>query len=113
MADPDFHYDPAFASALLGKVVLAGLTYRNRRGEVESVEQVFGVVESVDPEEGIILRLGGERGGETFCLPPVTNKFEKAAPGEYHLKTRREVVSNPDWLVVWTVHQNGEALEGS
>lgn len=113
MADPGWHYDPAFASALLGKVVLVGLTYRNRQDEVESREQVHGVVESVDEEEGIVLRLQGERAGERFCLPPVTNKFERAAPGEYHLKGRKEVVNNPDWLVVWTVHLAGEAQEGS
>ena len=111
MTDEAFHYDPEFASALLGKVVLAGLTYRNRQDKVEAVEQVFGVVESVDPGEGIALRLQGERAGERFVLPPVTSRFEKAGPGEYHLKSRKETVTDPDWLIFWTIHQKGSAPE--
>ena len=105
MTDPVFRYDPDFASALLGKVVLVGLTYRNQLDEVESTDQVFGDVEAVDPAEGITLRLHGLRAGEQFVLPPVTSQFEKAAPGEYRLKSRQEFVTNPDWLVVWTIHR--------
>lgn len=113
MKDETFHYDSEFAFALLGKVVLAGLTYRNRQNEVEAVEQVFGIVESVDPGEGIALRLQGERAGERFVLPPVTSKFERAGPGEYRLKSSKETVTDPDWLILWTIHRKEGGPEGS
>jgi hypothetical protein len=42
--------------------------------------------------------------GEIFTLPPAPEAYEPAPPGEYRLKTTGEVVVNPDFTCVMTVH---------
>ena len=58
----------ARAEKLIGSTVLVGLIYDEPAGE--RLNQFYGTVMSVDPEEGITLRLQGSRSGEVYTLPP-------------------------------------------
>jgi hypothetical protein len=98
-------WDEALAVRLLGAVVLIGITRREAAGE--SQEQFFGTVEKADPE-GVVIRLGGLRSGETYFLPPDPRAFHPADPGSYRLLQTDEVLENPDYTSTWVV----EAGEG-
>jgi hypothetical protein len=97
-------FDAAHGESLIGKRVLVGITYENRRGETTRTEQVFGTVASADPE-GIRVHLDGVRRGETKWLPPSTGVFRSAPRGEYRLRSTGEVVVDPDFTAQWTVKQ--------
>ena len=56
--------------------------------------------ESMD-ESGIYIRLVTT--GMLFRLPPVPEAFEPAEPGEYRLRSTGEIVTNPDFVAIWTV----------
>jgi len=79
------------------------MTYIEPDGERR--EQFFGTVISAVENEGITLRLGGSRSGETFRLPPDTNAFLPAQPGSYRLRATAEVVSDPDYTTTWTINR--------
>ena len=83
--------------ALLGKRLLVGISYVKANGEVDEEVQFVGTVTSVDPLVAI------DRGdGRTFTLPPDPDAFERAAPGEYRLRSTGEVVIDPDFVSTWT-----------
>ena len=42
--------------------------------------------------DGVIVRLEGQRLGETYALPPDFEAFDRAAPGEYRLRSTGELV---------------------
>ena len=60
---------------------------------------------SVDAQEGVSLRLEGNRHGEWKTLPPHLANFGCASPGEYRLRQTGEVVTNPDYTATWTVNR--------
>lgn len=95
-------WDDEFARAMLGKVLLVGLTYVD--GDVERVEQFYGEVTSVDARKGILLRLAGNRDGEVFRLPADLRGIARATPGNYRLKSTGEIVENPDLTATWMIH---------
>ena len=95
-------FDKTFAAALIGKYVLAGLTYRNNADAVESYTQKHGEVISADEKHGVVIR--NRNTGEEFTLPPDTSRFEKARPGNYRLKDTGEVITDPDYLCIWTIY---------
>ena len=99
------HFDTALAADLIGKVVLVGITYEDRRGEVKRLEQFFGTVASADAKRGIAVLLSGQGNGGMRWLPPTTEGYFAASKGEYRLKSTGEVVTNPDYTVQWTVVQ--------
>jgi len=98
-------FDHEFGKELLGKYVLVGLTYVKKSGELIREDQFHGVVQRVDPHEGILLSLRGKKEGEEYNLPPHTAAFTPAAKGEYSLKSTDEVVVNPDFTSTWTIEQ--------
>lgn len=97
-------FDAALAETLIGKRVLVGITYEDRRGEMTRSEQVFGTVTSADPQ-GIRVALDGVRRGEIKWLPPSTGVFRPAPRGEYRLRSTGEVVVDPNSTAQWTVKQ--------
>lgn len=70
----DDHWDPAFAATLIGKTLLMNLTFLDDDGEVLERQQFFGVVIDADEGEGITLDLLGEHDGDTYTLPPQTDR---------------------------------------
>ena len=98
-------FDHAVARQLVGKRVLIGMTFLDRRGEIKRQDQFFGVVVRADARHGIAVSLEGQRTGETKWLPPTTAPFLSAPQGEYKLRSTGEVVVNPDYTARWTVTQ--------
>jgi hypothetical protein len=98
-------FDHAFASELVGRSVLVGITYVDRQGEIKSQQQFFGTIIKADPHFGFCLVLTGQRAHETYWLAPDTRVLHKASPGEYRLRSTGEVVIDPDYTSTWTVTQ--------
>jgi hypothetical protein len=90
---------------LLGKLVLVGITYQDKRGEVKRYEQMHGVVVAVDSRNGVCLQLHGKRAGESKWFPPFTDIYQRAPKGEYRLHSTGEVVTDPDFTAKWTLTQ--------
>lgn len=108
------HAERAPASApnsdeLLGSTVLIGVTYYHAGGEFSHQTQIYGVVERVEPEDGVMIRLQGPRAGEEFWLPPDLDAFEAAPPGDYRLRSTGEVVTDPDFTTTWTIEMPPDA----
>jgi hypothetical protein len=100
---PPEHWDPLLAQALIGKVLLVGLTYLDPIGEVDSQEQFYGVVIDASADDGILLDLLGAHDGDTYALPPQTSNIVAAPPGTYPVVGTDEVIENPDYLSNWTI----------
>ena len=89
---------PDQAANLIGKTVLAQLTYIDSDERILEKRQWFGVIEGV----GEMLEIRDRATGELRTLPP---RLLLAAPGEYHLHATGEVVRNPDFLTTWEVFE--------
>ena len=85
-------------TSYINQVVLVGASWVDEADRVVRQREFYGRIESVDLDRGIDLRLPD---GELFTLPPYVGALQPAEPGEYTLRTTREVVRNPDYLVVW------------
>jgi len=94
--------DENLVRKILGKRVLAGITYRDRDSdEIIKLEQFHGVMVRVSSRDGVIVQLND---GTERWLPPVLSRLEEASPGNYRLKGTGEVVVDPDYLSTWTVY---------
>jgi hypothetical protein len=102
----ELRWDQELAEALVGAVVIVGLTFLDAAGEVVELQQLWGVVDAADAKDGIRLRLRGRREGETHVLPPHTSAFEPADPGSYTLRSTGETIEDPDYLSTWTIQRN-------
>ncbi len=99
-------FDDAVAADLVGSIVLVGLTYTRPDGEVTSKFQVYGMVTAATRETGITIEVHSEIWkGQTMTLPPQTNAFEKARPGEYRLRATGETLVDPDYATTWTFQE--------
>jgi hypothetical protein len=83
---------------LIGKRVIIGITRRSHDEKILAVDQLHGVVTSMD--DVIHVRLAS---GKDFTLPPAPETFQKAAPGHYRLRSTGEVVVDPDFTSSWSV----------
>lgn len=97
------------AKDLIGRTVIVGLTYCDPDGSFSHQVQMHGEIESADPVEGVLVRLEGERDGETYLLPPQFEAFERARRGEYRLRETGEVIHDPDFLTTWTIEMPPDA----
>jgi hypothetical protein len=103
-------WEASLAQALLGRLVLVGLSYFKVDAEEPfEQQQMFGRVVSADEREGILLSLEGQRTGEQFNLPPDTRSFREAEPGEYRLRSTGEIVVNPDFTVTFSIRKQAKA----
>lgn len=100
MSDAKPEWDEEFGAALIGALVLVGIT---RVGPDETTqEQFFGTVDKADAH-GIELSLGGSRTGDRYRLPPDPRAFFPAAPGSYRIRSTGETLENPDYTATWTI----------
>jgi hypothetical protein len=91
------------ASALVGKVLLVGLTVESAGAKAPQQQQFYGTVLSADQRKGIALSLLGNRSGESYNLPPDTRAIHVAAAGTYRLRATGEVVVDPDFTATFSV----------
>jgi hypothetical protein len=101
-------WDETIAKTVVGKVVLVGLTYLEADGRLIEQQQFFGTVVSADSRKGILLALKGQRAGEQYNLPPDTRAIEPASTAEYRLRTTGEVVTNPDYTVMFSIEKQAK-----
>ena len=85
--------------SIIGKTMLAGVSYRTSDGDLSDRQQIFGTITSAD-SEGIVVT---QENGDEFILPPDLSAVEAARPGIYTLNAAGITVENPDLLSVWTV----------
>ena len=98
-------FDEVVARSLIGKYVLVGVTdLEEGTDRVLRDFQMHGVIVSADQRRGIVVRNPNTQ--EAFTLPPVTNHFHEAQPGNYRLKASGEIVSNPDLFCTWSVYRS-------
>lgn len=86
---------------LIGKVLLAGITYYTHDNQLIEQKQVYGKVVEAN-ERYVSIR---KQNGEMFTLPPDLRSTKAAKPGEYRLRSTGEVVINPDYLATWSVNR--------
>ena len=96
MSGAPFELTPETGAAYVGKRILVGLTYYNRRGRVTNTRVFHGIVEAVSGP--ITVRMNS---GATISVPPVVREADRAI---YHLRKTGEVVEYPDLLSEWEVH---------
>ena len=89
--------------SILGKYMIIGITYLNKKGNIIKREQFYGKVIISDERRGIVIRR--EKTGEELEFPPILDSIEKAKPGEYTLISTGEVIMNPDLLSTWIIEQ--------
>jgi hypothetical protein len=106
---PDWDQD--LADELIGAIVLVGVAEVDDDGEVLDQSQIWGMVETVDPDAGIEVELHGEFAGQSWICPPDLNAFEPARPGVYTLDSTGEQIVDPDYTAGWTVLRS-EMVEG-
>lgn len=97
-------FDEALGKKIIGKRMLVGVTYLDSAGELESQQQLHGIVQSASKDQGILIKLEGVYEGEEWNMPPDTSGITKANPGTYNLRSTGEEVENPDYLCTWEVH---------
>ncbi|MFX0094229.1 MAG: hypothetical protein ACFFBD_21000 [Candidatus Hodarchaeota archaeon] len=93
---------------LMGTYILIGITHLDYEGNIIRQDQYHGTFEFMD-DHGVHIRL--KNSGELFTLPPELLAFKKAEPGHYRLRSTGEVVIDPDFIAVWTVHPSSPNLE--
>ena len=87
--------------SIVGKTMLAGVSYRTSDGDLSDRQQIFGTISAAD-SEGITVTM---ENGDEFVFPPDLSAIEKAEPGVYTLNASGAAVENPDLLSVWTVYE--------
>ena len=95
-------------AALLGAHLLVGLTYLRPDGGIARRFEFHGTVDSVGED---VVEVRRADNGEIFTLPAGSEAYEPAPPGEYRLKTTGEVVVDPDFTCVMTVHPAQNPVE--
>jgi hypothetical protein len=88
-------------AALIDKHALVGINYFDINGDALQQRMLAGTVVRVTANDGITLRQTDE---EEFTLPSSMAPWFLAPAGNYKTSDG-ESVSNPDYLVTWTVHR--------
>jgi hypothetical protein len=94
---PSFKH--AFATQLIGKHALIGITRQDAHGNLLDREQFHGEITVADSQKGVCIKL--QDGGYKW-LPPDTRPYQKATPGEYRLRSTGEVVTaaSSGWTIL-------------
>ena len=90
--------DPA---ALVGRVILIGVSLHREDGVFLRRTQIHGVVKKIDPEAGVGIEEATS--GEEFFLPPAFDHIHAAAPGIYRARDTSDAITDPDFITQWAV----------
>jgi hypothetical protein len=83
---------------IIGKIILVGVTIKNKNGDLLGYKQFHGIVIQADANKGITIK---NESNQTYNLPPDLNFFVAAEPGEYREKESGIVISDPDYITQW------------
>ena len=92
--------EPPSFETIIGKSLLAGLSYYNAAGDLTRQEEVFGHIIEASPETGIVVT---KKDGAVFRFPPAIGWLHHAQPGKYTLKSTGDIVENPDFTVTFDI----------
>lgn len=94
--------DQEKANTMLGKIVLAGITYLDADGNALEQKQCAGEILRINEDEGVVV--ASLIDGEELFLPPHLDHYKVAGPGDYTLRSIEFTVTDPDYLCTWDVH---------
>jgi hypothetical protein len=87
---------------MIGKRALIGLTRVTPMGTI--IRQMFGTIAAIDPQ-AVQIDLEGADAGQTLRLPATQGSFKQAGPGDYLLWETGEILTDPDFVGAWTLHE--------
>ncbi|ATQ69821.1 MULTISPECIES: hypothetical protein [Methylosinus] len=87
---------------MVGKRALIGVTRVTSRGAV--IRQMFGTIAAIDAQS-VEIELEGADAGKTIRLPCEQGSLKDAGPGDYLLWETGEILSDPDFVGAWTLHE--------
>ena len=90
---------------LIGKVLLAGITYYTIDNEYIEQKQFYGTVTEANES---LIRVK-QKDGTEFTLPPDLSSTKRAGQGEYKLRSTGEIVVNPDFLTTWNLNRANDS----
>lgn len=98
---------PSSLSSLVGKTVMVGVDLHDSSGMLVRRVQIHGMVSEADTEAVVVSMVGGKR----FYLPPAPTAFRQLPKGTYRERSTGEVITDPDFVVVWSaqVEESGRA----
>lgn len=88
---------------LQDKVFLIGLTFINKEGELIEQYQTHGNVSELTNEGLIRIK---RKDNTIFQMPYDKETIKKAEKGEYRLRTTKEIITNPDFIMTWEINTN-------
>lgn len=88
---------------LQGCTLLIGITFVDEGGNVVEQFQTHGVFEALSSDHVMGIRRAD---GSLFHLPYEPTTIVEAAPGDYRERSTGVVVTDPDYLVRWTITVN-------
>ncbi len=94
--------DQEKANTMLGKIVLAGITYLDADGNALEQKQCAGEILRINEDEGVVV--ASLIDGEELFLPPHLDHYKVAGPGDYTLRSIEFTATDPDYLCTWDVH---------
>jgi len=86
---------------LRDRKILIGITRVAADGSC-SQEQYVGIADVEDRQTYCLVSVACDD-GETRDYPFDARSLQRAAPGEYRLRSMGQVVTNPEFLMTWTV----------
>jgi hypothetical protein len=93
-------------SKYVGKRLLVGITYEDRKGALIRQEQFHGLIVEAS-KQGVVIECNDT--GERKSLPP---QLMEAPPGTYRLRSTGEVVTDPDYVTKWIVAESDAQGDG-
>jgi len=97
---------PEEIEPFLGTSLLMGVTYLDSSEQLIEQKQMFGTIERINDNEGIVVRLDS---GDEFKLPPLLKSLQPAPKGEFRLRSTGQIVIDPDFLTTWTSTKSADS----
>jgi len=97
--------------ALVGRVILIGVSVYRDDGVFLRKTQVHGIVKEIDPEAGVVVKEAVS--GHEFYLPPAFAHIHAAPPGIYRARDTGDEIENPDFITQWAVRLPSAADEAT
>lgn len=96
-------------NSIEGKIVLIGLSFINKEGELIEQYQTHGFIEELT-ELGILRIIQSDN--TVFQIPYDHESFNKAEPGDYTARTTGIIIKDPDFIISWEIEvSQNENLE--
>jgi len=85
-------------NALIGKLVIIGISFYDSNENLIEIFQTHGIVEKT--EDSQILQIRKNDNG-IFQLPFYPETIQEAPSGEYSEKSSSTIITKPDYMILW------------